>query len=80
MHTHGYSGNPAMLFAYTVWQRQLPYCIYSGNEWHGYGLPYLRVTRQSTRRRRVSNLSKGKKEGKEKEGRKGKKIIKIRYK
>ena len=23
-----------MLFAYTVWQRQLPYCIYSGNEWH----------------------------------------------
>ena len=29
-----YSGNPAMLFAYTVWQRQLPYCIYSGNEWH----------------------------------------------
>ena len=32
------------------------------------GLPYLRVTRQSTRRRRVSNLSKGKKEGKEKEG------------
>ena len=31
------------------------------------GLPYLRVTRQSTRR---GNLSKGKKEGKEKEGRK----------
>ena len=29
-----YSGNPAMLFAYTVWQRSLPYCIYSGNEWH----------------------------------------------
>ena len=49
-----YSGNPAMLFVYTVWQ--------------------------STRRRRVSNLSKGKKEGKEKEGRKGKKIIKITYK
>ena len=44
------------------------------------GLPYLRVTRQSTRRRRVSNLSKGKKEGKEKEGRKGKRIIKITYK
>ena len=43
----------------------------------GLALPYLRVTRQSTRRRRVSNLSKGKKEGKEKEGRK---IIKITYK
>mgnify|MGYP004281406683 CR=1 FL=1 len=35
-----YSGNPAMLFAYTVWQRQLPYCIYSGNEWH-YAWPFF---------------------------------------
>ena len=26
-HQYSYSGNPAMLFAYTVWQRQLPYCI-----------------------------------------------------